>query len=67
MLATAMKQAGSKDPQKVRDTLAGLKGMSGALGDYDIGSDRVPTQPGVTFQIRDKKLAIWDPNTPCQQ
>jgi branched-chain amino acid transport system substrate-binding protein len=65
MLATAIKQAGTKDPQKVRDTLAGLKGISGALGDYDIGANRAPTQPGVTFQIRDGKLAPWSANTPC--
>jgi branched-chain amino acid transport system substrate-binding protein len=65
MLATAIKQAGTKDPQKVRDTLAGLKGISGALGDYDIGANRAPTQPGVTFQIRDGKLEPWSANTPC--
>jgi branched-chain amino acid transport system substrate-binding protein len=65
MLATAIKQAGTKDPQKVRDTLAGLKGMSGALGDYDIGANRVPTQPGVTFQIRGGKLVPWSADTPC--
>lgn len=66
ILATALKQAGTKDPAKVRDTLAGLKGMTGALGEYDIGTDRVPTQPGVTFQIRDKQLEVWSADKPCQ-
>lgn len=64
--AHAVKAAGDKDPEKVREALANLKGMSGALGDYDMGPDRAPTQPGVTFQIRDGKLEVWDPNTPCE-
>ena len=32
---------------------------------YDIGANRVPTQPGVTFQIQDKKLVPWAADKPC--
>lgn len=66
ILAAGLKAAGTTDPAKLRDAIASAKGIEGALGVYDIGENRVPTQPGRTLQISGKKLVPWTPDSKCE-
>ena len=66
MLADALKAAGTTDSAKLRDALAGLKGIKGALGTYDMGADRAPTQPGFTLQVKDGKFVPWSADSSCK-
>ncbi|WP_168187129.1 ABC transporter substrate-binding protein [Williamsia sp. 1138] len=67
-VATAIKQAGTVNGEKVRDALHNLDAFQGALGDYKWAEDGQPTYQGVTMQIRSGKPEVWTPETPaCQQ
>lgn len=66
ILAEALAAADSADSELLRDALANLTGIEGALGVYDMGPDRTPTQPGFTLQVQDGKLVPWTAETNCQ-
>jgi branched-chain amino acid transport system substrate-binding protein len=65
-MARAIKQAGSTEPEAVRDALSGLQ-VSGALGEYSWGDDRQPTQEGVMLQVVDGELQRWTPDSKCER
>jgi branched-chain amino acid transport system substrate-binding protein len=65
-MARAIKQAGSTEPQAVRDALQELR-VSGALGEYGWDQDRQPTQEGVMLQVVDGKLERWTPESSCDR
>ena len=65
MYATAVRNAGSADPAKVRDALAALKDFSGALGVYGFDENRNPIQTPVMLQIDGGKTVPWTPDKKC--
>lgn len=66
-VATAFKNAGTTDHKAVRDALAGLKDLQGALGVYSFDDNRQPTQKGLLMQVQDGKPVIWTPGTTCKK
>ena len=66
LYATAVRNAGSADPAKVRDALAELTDFPGALGVYSYDENRIPTQEPVIRQVDGGKSIPWDPATACK-
>jgi branched-chain amino acid transport system substrate-binding protein len=56
VLADALRRAGTTDPAKLRDAIAGTKGFSGVTGSITINSSRDAVKPAVVFELRDKKF-----------
>lgn len=51
LLADAIRRAGAKDPEKVRDALAGTSGFEGVTGRISIDANRNAAKPGVVLTI----------------
>jgi branched-chain amino acid transport system substrate-binding protein len=67
LYATAVKNAGSANPAKVRDALANMKDFQGTLGVYGFGPDRAPTVSGINLQVNGGKAVPWTPSSTCSR
>jgi branched-chain amino acid transport system substrate-binding protein len=58
MLFTAMKNANSADPDKVKDALASLKDFNGVSGTMTIDAEHNPIKSAVVLQVKDGKVSF---------
>jgi len=58
----AVKDAGSFDPQKIRDSLASIS-VSTVMGEYKADAQGMSAREGLTFQIQSgKRMIVWPKN-----
>jgi branched-chain amino acid transport system substrate-binding protein len=63
--ATAVRDAGSAEPEAVRQALNDLEDFEGAFGVYDFDENRNPSITGTNLQIQDGTPTLWEPGTEC--
>lgn len=59
ILADAIKRAGSFDPVKMRDAIAGTKDFPGVTGKITINEERNAVKSAVVLQIKDNKISYF--------
>lgn len=59
ILATAIKNAGSADRAAIRDALAAIRGLEGALGTFSFDENRDPVHPSVTLMVKDGRFVLF--------
>jgi branched-chain amino acid transport system substrate-binding protein len=59
LLATAMKNADSRDPRAVRDALTQLKDVPTVLGSFSFDASRNPVHPPVVQIVQDGKFTLF--------
>ena len=59
ILATAIRNAGSADRAAVRDSLARIRNLDGALGTFSFDESRDPVHPSVTLTVRDGRFVLF--------
>ena len=64
MLFTAMKNANSTDPDKVKDALASLKDFVGVSGTMTIDAEHNPIKSAVVLQVKDGKVSFVESVAP---
>ena len=64
MLFTAMKNANSTDPEKVKDALASLKDFDGVSGKMSIDAEHNPIKSAVVLQVKDGKVSFVESVAP---
>jgi branched-chain amino acid transport system substrate-binding protein len=64
MLFTAMKNANSTDPDKVKDALASLKDFNGVSGTMTIDAQHNPVKSAVVLQVKDGKVSFVESVAP---
>jgi branched-chain amino acid transport system substrate-binding protein len=64
MLFTAMKNANSTDPEKVKDALASLKDFDGVSGKISIDASHNPIKNAVVLQVKDGKVSYVETVNP---
>jgi branched-chain amino acid transport system substrate-binding protein len=64
MLFTAMKNANSTDPDKVKDALASLKDFDGVSGKMSIDAQHNPVKSAVVLQVKDGKVSFVESVAP---
>jgi branched-chain amino acid transport system substrate-binding protein len=52
IMATAIKNAASADRQAIRDALAKIRNLDGALGSFSFDENRDPVHPSVTLVVK---------------
>jgi branched-chain amino acid transport system substrate-binding protein len=58
LLAQALQRAGSADPEKIRDALAGTRDFEGVTGRISIDENRNAAKPGVILKIENGALKM---------
>ena len=64
MLFTAMKNANSTDPDKVKDALASLKDFNGVSGTMTIDAQHNPVKSAVVLQVKGGKVSFVESVAP---
>jgi branched-chain amino acid transport system substrate-binding protein len=64
LMAQALQRAGSTDPAKIRDALAGTRGFEGVTGRISIDENRNAAKPGVILKIENGTLKMVQQVTP---
>jgi branched-chain amino acid transport system substrate-binding protein len=64
MLFTAMKNANSTDPDKVKDALASLKDFVGVSGNISMDAQHNPVKSAVVLQVKDGQIKFVESVTP---
>jgi len=59
IMATAIKNAGSADRSAIRDALAKIRGLDGALGSFSFDENRDPVHPSVTLMVRGGHFVLF--------
>ena len=59
IFATAIKNAGSNDPQKIRDAMAQIKDLATVLGKFSFDANRNPVHAPVLQVVKDGKFALY--------
>ena len=59
LVATAIRNAGSADRAAIRDALAAIRDLPGALGNFSFDANRDPVHPGVTLTVRDGRFVLF--------
>jgi branched-chain amino acid transport system substrate-binding protein len=59
ILATAIKNAGSADRAAIRDALAAIRNLEGALGTFSFDESRDPVHPSVTLVVKDGRFVLF--------
>jgi branched-chain amino acid transport system substrate-binding protein len=59
ILATAIKNAGSADRAAIRDALAAIRGLQGALGNFSFDENRDPVHPSVSLVVKDGRFVLF--------
>jgi branched-chain amino acid transport system substrate-binding protein len=58
IMATAIKNAGSADRLAIRDSLARIRNLDGALGSFSFDENRDPVHPNVTLTVRSGRFTL---------
>ncbi len=66
MLFTAMKNAGSADPDQVKDALAALEGFEGITGKMSMDAHHDPLKSVLVVQVKDGKVRYFSSIAPCR-
>ncbi len=64
MLFTAMKNANSADPDKVKDALASLKDFNGVSGTMTVDAEHNPIKSAVVLQVKDGTVSFVESVAP---
>ena len=59
IMATAIKNAGSADRAAIRDALARIRNLDGALGRFSFDENRDPVHPSVTLTVKDGHFVLF--------
>ncbi|MGO9310578.1 MAG: ABC transporter substrate-binding protein [Spirochaetia bacterium] len=59
IVAAAIRKAGSADRAALRDALAGIRNLDGALGTFSFDENRDPVHPSVTLTARDGRFVLF--------
>jgi len=59
ILATAIRSAGSAGRTAIRDSLARVRNLDGALGSFSFDENRDPVHPSVTLTVRDGRFVLF--------
>jgi branched-chain amino acid transport system substrate-binding protein len=59
IMATAIKNAGSADRAAIRDALAAIRNLDGALGTFSFDENRDPVHPSVTLMARGGRFVLF--------
>jgi branched-chain amino acid transport system substrate-binding protein len=58
IFATAIKNAGSADPQAIRDAMAKIRDLDTVLGKFSFNANRNPVHGPVLLVVKDGKIAL---------
>jgi branched-chain amino acid transport system substrate-binding protein len=59
ILATAIKNAGSSDPQSIRDAMAKIKDLDTVLGKFSFDANRDPVHLPIVQTVQDGKFVLF--------
>jgi len=59
ILAAAIRSAGSADRAAIRNSLAAIRNLDGALGTFSFDENRDPVHPSVTLTARDGRFVLF--------